>query len=103
MAIKTIHLDENDSIHDWIEENRSIILDALYGELFDFLDSDDKRREVLKVKIHYKEIPEHANMRREMTFVMTKERVDETIQQLIEWYSELEEYEKCAVLSKINL
>lgn len=103
MAIRTIHLSEDDSIHDWIEENRNIILDSLYNELFDFLDSDEQSRAVLKVKIHYKEIPEHANMRREMTFVMTRDRVNETIEQLIEWFSELEEYEKCAVLSKINL
>lgn len=99
MPIKKIYLDTSVSPMDWVDANRSIIVEALYENIFDFLESEDETRTVLKVE--NKPTFDLLNMESYSVifdFMLIRSDIDITIGSMLEFYESIEEYEKCAKL-----
>lgn len=104
MKPKKIHIKENTPIDKWAEENKSQIMDALYENVFEFVESEEEDRVVLQL-ISGNVV--RGRMRREnvglnIDFIIAKEDISETIDKLMEHLVEVEEYEKCAELLKLK-
>jgi hypothetical protein len=100
---KIIHISSNEPIQKWADENHATIMDALYDSIFDFVQSDEEKRVVLKLiskpKYHSK-ITGFDIINVE--FTVAKSEIVETIDKLISHLEEVEEYEKCAELVKLK-
>lgn len=104
MKPKIIHIKENTPIDKWAEENKSQIMDALYENVFEFVESEEEDRVVLQL-ISGNVV--RGRLRREnvglnIDFIIAKEDISETIDKLMEHLVEVEEYEKCAELLKLK-
>lgn len=100
---KKINLPANMSITDWIDENRSFVMDTLYDNIFDFILSDEEKRAVLEVVMKQRIFIDSSDYDGvSMDFVITKEHMSETIDKLITHYELVEEYEKCSKLVKLK-
>ena len=78
-------------------------MDTLYETIFDFVESDEEKRVVLKLvskpKYHSK-ITGYDVVNVE--FTIARDEITETIDKLISHLEEVEEYEKCAELVKLK-
>jgi len=78
-------------------------MDSLYDTIFDFVESGEEKRVVLKLvskpKYHSK-ITGYDVINVE--FTIAKDEISETIDKLIHHLEEVEEYEKCAELVKLK-
>lgn len=103
MKPKIIHISTNEPIQKWADENHSTIMDTLYETIFDFVESDEEKRVVLKLvskpKYHSK-ITGYDVVNVE--FTIARDEITETIDKLISHLEEVEEYEKCAELVKLK-
>lgn len=104
MKPKRIHIKENTPIDEWAEENKSQIMDALYENVFEFVESEEEDRVVLQL-ISGNVV--RGRLRREnvglnIDFIIAKEDISQTIDKLMEHLVEAEEYEKCAELLKLK-
>lgn len=105
MKPKEIYIGTDIALSDWADSNKSVIMNALYDNVFDFVDSGDLNRCVLKViaqpKTHIK-----ANALKRtgvcVDFLITRDDINDTIDKLISHLVEMEEYEKCAELVKLR-
>jgi len=103
LKYKKIIIPPNIDINDWIDENRSVIMDTLYNNIFDFIESVEDKRIVLevvfkkKLKMNYSDFDGIS-----MDFLITKKDISETVDRLLYYYEDLEEYEKCANLIKLK-
>jgi hypothetical protein len=100
---KTIHITSNEPIQKWADDNHTTIMDSLYDTIFDFVESGEEKRVVLKLvskpKYHSK-ITGYDVINVE--FTIAKDEISETIDKLIHHLEEVEEYEKCAELVKLK-
>ena len=105
MNPKEIHIGTETPIAVWADDNKHIIMGALYDNVFDFLESDDLNRSVLRV-ISQPKTHKNANRLKRtglsVDFIITRDDIDETIDKLISHLVEVEEYEKCAELVKLK-
>lgn len=103
MKPKTIHITSNEPIQKWADDNHTTIMDSLYDTIFDFVESGEEKRVVLKLvskpKYHSK-ITGYDVINVE--FTIAKDEISETIDKLIHHLEEVEEYEKCAELVKLK-
>lgn len=103
MKPKTIHITSNEPIQKWADDNHTTIMDSLYDTIFDFVESGEEKRVVLKLvskpKYHSK-ITGYDVINVE--FTIAKDEILETIDKLIRHLEEVEEYEKCAELVKLK-
>lgn len=103
MKPKTIHITSNEPIQKWADDNHTTIMDSLYDTIFDFVESGEEKRVVLKLvskpKYHSK-ITGYDVINVE--FTIAKDEISETIDKLIRHLEEVEEYEKCAELVKLK-
>lgn len=103
MKPKKIVIPSGTNLSDWVDENRDIVYNILYDNIFDFLDSDESRRIILEVVIKQKLEIDYKNFDGvSMDFVITKKDMDETIDRLLKHFEENEEYEKCAEVVKLK-
>ena len=101
MPVKKIYLDTTVSLLDWVEENRPVIIETLYDNIFDFLDSDVDTKTVLKVE--NRPTFNHINMESygvTFDFMLIRSDISVTIDSMLEYYESIEDYEKCAKLMK---
>jgi hypothetical protein len=99
MGVKKIYLDNSVSLLDWVDENRPVIIETLYDNVFDFLDSGEKSKTVLKVQ--NKPVINIIDLKsNEVTFdfMLVRSDISLTIDSMLEYYESIEEYEKCAKL-----
>lgn len=102
MSVKKIYLNNDISLIDWINQNKSIIVETLYDNVFDFCESNAEAKLVLKVE--HKPKMNMINMESYgmvFDFMLIREDILITLNSLLEYYEETEEYEKC--LKLINL
>jgi hypothetical protein len=100
-----IYIDMSVPIPVWAEENRDTIMNALYKNIFDFVENKEDRRCVLRVISQLKTHKESQKLKRngvKVEFVVAKNDIEETIDKLIEHLEDIEEYEKCAELVKLK-
>jgi hypothetical protein len=105
MKPKRIEIDFTIPIEEWADENRGVIMDSIYSNVFDFLESKDDDRIILQI------IPiltKKSRMQRpveppvKVDFIISKEDIDLTLKKMLEYYIEVEEYEKCAEIHKLQ-
>jgi hypothetical protein len=105
MKPKKIEIDFTIPIEEWADENRGVIMDSIYSNVFDFIKSTDDDRIILQI------IPiltKKSRMQRpaeppvKVDFIISKEDIDLTLKKMMDYYIEVEEYEKCAEIHKLQ-
>ena len=105
MKPRKIEIDFTIPIEVWADENRGVIMDSIYSNVFDFIQSPDDDRIILQI------IPiltKKSRMQRpadppvKVDFIISKEDIDLTLHKMLEYYVEVEEYEKCAEILKLQ-
>ena len=105
MKPKEIHMEGRVPINEWANDNKSTIMNAIYDNVFDFVRSNEEDRIVLRIisapKVARR--PQSINdLPLNVDFVISKEDIQETLQKLLEHCIEVEEYEKCAEIVKLQ-
>ena len=100
---KRIDISRDIPLNEWIDENRNFVMDTVYDNIFDFLESDEDRRIVLEIIMRQRMVINSSDYDGvSMDFVITKNSIDETLDRMINHYENTEEYEKCAKLVKLK-
>ncbi len=80
-------------------------MDSIYSNVFDFLESQEDDRIILSVS------PKIGNKPRisrtieppvNVDFIISKDDIDLTLKKMMDYYIEVEEYEKCAEILKLQ-
>ena len=105
MKPKKIQIDLGTPIEKWADANRGLIMDSIYSNVFDFIESKEEDRVVLQItpKIPQRtriQIP--AEQLTNVDFIISKDDIDLTLHKMLEYYVEVEEYEKCAEIVKLQ-
>jgi hypothetical protein len=90
-------------MEDWVDENKDLILNSLYDELPDFLDSTDDLKLILKLVIKSKghiRLSEFNALAFE--FLLVRDELTDTMNGMLRHFESIEEYEKCAELVKMK-
>ena len=105
MKPRKIEIDFTIPIEVWADENRGVIMDSIYSNVFDFIQSPDDDRIILQI------IPiltKKSRMQRpveppvKVDFIISKDDIDLTLKKMLDYYIEVEEYEKCAEIHKLQ-
>ena len=105
MKPKEIHMEDRVPIQQWAEENKGTIMDAIYENVSEFMTSKEEDRIVLRIITGPKKIrrPQSINdISMNVDFIISKQDIYETLQKLLEHCIEVEEYEKCAEIVKLQ-
>ena len=105
MKPKEIHMESRVPINEWAEENKGTIMDAIYENVSEFMESKEEDRIVLRIITGPKKIkrPQSINdIPMNVDFIISKQDIHETLQKLLEHCIEVEEYEKCAEIVKLQ-
>jgi hypothetical protein len=105
MKPKKIQIALGTPIEKWADENRGVIMDSIYYNLSEFIESQEDDRVILQV------IPTMNQRNRvqnsieppmNVDFIISKDDIDLTIKKVLDYYIEIEEYEKCAEIVKMQ-
>ena len=105
MKPKEIHIEQRVPIQQWAEENKGTIMDAIYENVSEFMASKEEDRIVLRIIAGPKKVrrPQSINdIPMNVDFIISKEDIKETLEKLLEHCIEVEEYEKCAEIVKLQ-
>lgn len=105
MTPRKIYIDFGIPIEKWADENKGVIMDSIYSNVFDFVESEETDRVILQIS------PKPQKMRRptfspeppiNVDFIISKDDIDLTLKKMMDYYIEVEEYEKCAEILKLQ-
>ena len=105
MKPKEIHMEGRVPINEWATDNKNLIMNAIYDNVFDFVRSNEEDRIVLRIIAGPTTVkrPKSINdLPMNVDFVISKEDIKETLEKLLEHCIEVEEYEKCAEIVKLQ-
>jgi hypothetical protein len=105
MKPKEIHMEGRVPINEWATDNKSTIMDAIYDNIFDFVRGKEEDRIVLRIIAAptKSKRPQSINdLPMNVDFIISKEDINETLEKLLEHCIEVEEYEKCAEIVKLQ-
>ena len=105
MKPKEIHMEGRVPINEWASDNKSTIMNAIYDNVFEFVRSNEEDRIVLRIIAGPKKVrrPQSINdIPMNVDFIISKEDIKETLEKLLEHCIEVEEYEKCAEIVKLQ-
>ena len=105
MKPKEIHMEGRVPINEWANDNKSTIMNAIYDNVFDFVRSNEEDRIVLRIIAGPQKVrrPQSINdIPMNVDFIISKEDIKETLEKLLEHCIEVEEYEKCAEIVKLQ-
>ncbi len=110
MKPKQIKIDFNTPIEKWADDNKGVIMDSIYDNVFEFMDSDEDDRIVLQVQpVKEQERRIKGSIRTfkvespiNVDFIISKDDIQLTLRKLLEYYIEVEEYERCAEIVKLQ-
>ncbi len=110
MKPKQIKIDFNTPIEKWANDNKGVIMDSIYDNVFEFMDSDEDDRIVLQVQpVKEQERKIKGSIRTfkiespiNVDFIISKDDIQLTLRKLLEYYIEVEEYERCAEIVKLQ-
>lgn len=110
MKPKKIKIDFNTPIERWADANKGVIMDSIYENVFEFMDSDEDDRIILQVQpVKEQERLIKGSVRKlniespiNVDFIISKDDIQLTLKKLLEHYVEIEEYEKCAEIVKLQ-
>jgi hypothetical protein len=107
MEPKRIYIDFGTPIEEWADSNKGMIMNSIYSNVFDFMESDEDDRVILQVSPK----PNKPTTRRQallreppinVDFIISKDDINVTLQKIMEYFIEVEEYEKCAKIHKLQ-
>ncbi len=105
MKPKKIQIDLGTPIEQWADANRGVIMDSIYSNVFDFINSKEEDRVVLQIT---PKIPQRSRIQipapqlTNVDFIISKDDIDLTLRKMMEYYIDVEEYEKCAEIHKLQ-
>ena len=106
MTPKRIYIDFGTPIETWADENKGVIMDSIYSNVFDFIDSEEDDRVILQVSPKIPQKVKRPLIAKEppvnVDFIISKDDIQLTLQKMLEYYIEVEEYEKCAEIHKLQ-
>ena len=105
MKPREIHMEGRVPINEWANDNKSTIMNAIYDNVFDFVRSNEEDRIVLRIIAGPQKVrrPQSINdIPMNVDFIISKEDIKETLEKLLEHCIEVEEYEKCAEIVKLQ-
>ena len=105
MKPKEIHMEGRVPINEWANDNKSTIMNAIYDNVFEFIRSNEQDRIVLRIIAGPQKVrrPQSINdIPMNVDFIISKEDIKETLEKLLEHCIEVEEYEKCAEIVKLQ-
>jgi hypothetical protein len=105
MKPKKIQVELGTPIERWADENRGLIMDSIYYNLSEFIESEEDDRVVLQViptMIQRSRIQKDMELPMNVDFIISKDDIDLTIKKVLDYYVEIEEYEKCAEIVKMQ-
>jgi hypothetical protein len=105
MKPKEIHIEQRVPIQQWAEENKGTIMDAIYENVSEFMASKEEDRIVLRIIAGPKKVrrPQSINdLPMNVDFIISKDDIKETLEKLLEHCIEVEEYERCAEIVKLQ-
>jgi hypothetical protein len=105
MKPKEIYIEQKVPIQQWAAENKGTIMDAIYENVSEFMASKEEDRIVLRIIAGPQKVrrPQSINdIPMNVDFIISKEDIYETLQKLLEHCIEVEEYEKCAEIVKLQ-
>ena len=105
MKPREIHMESRVPIQQWAEENKGTIMDAIYENVSEFMASSEEDRIVLRIIAGPKKIRRPQSIEdipMNVDFIISKEDIKETLEKLLEHCIEVEEYEKCAEIVKLQ-
>jgi hypothetical protein len=110
MKPKQIKIDFNTPIEKWADENKGVIMDSIYDNVFEFMDSEEDDRVILQVQpVKEQERRIKGSIRTfkvespiNVDFIISKDDIQLTLKKLLEYYIEVEEYERCAEIVKLQ-
>jgi len=105
MKPKKIQVELGIPIERWADENRGLIMDSIYYNLSEFIESEEDDRVVLQViptMIQRSRIQRDIEPPMNVDFIISKDDIDLTIKKVLDYYIEIEEYEKCAEIVKMQ-
>ena len=105
MKPKEIHMEQKVPIQQWAEENKGTIMDAIYENVSEFMASKEEDRIVLRIITGPKKLRRPQSIEdipMNVDFIISREDIKETLQKLLEHCIEVEEYEKCAEIVKLQ-
>lgn len=108
MTPKRLYIDFTIPIDKWADDNKDIIMDSIYENVFDFMESEEDDRVVLKVSPEIQKVkptPRRMSMLAppvDVDFIISKDDIDLTLHKMLEHYVSTEEYEKCAKIHKLQ-
>jgi len=105
MNPKKIYIDFGTPIEKWADANRGVIMDSIYSNVADFLQSDEDDRVILQLspKLNNKiQISRSLEQPVNVDFIISKDDIDLTLKKMMDYYIEVEEYEKCAEILKLQ-
>lgn len=105
MTPKRIYIDFGTPIEEWADNNKGVIMDSIYTNVFDFIESEEDDRIILQIspkprKLKRPVFPPEIPMN--VDFIISKDDIDLTLKKMMEYYIEVEEYEKCAEILKLQ-
>jgi hypothetical protein len=105
MKPREIHMEGRVPINEWANDNKSTIMNAIYENVFEFIRSDEQDRIVLRIIAGPQKVrrPQSINdIPMNVDFIISKEDIKETLEKLLEHCIEVEEYEKCTEIVKLQ-
>jgi len=105
MTPKRIYIDFGTPIERWADDNKDVIMDSIYSNVFDFVESEEDDRVVLQIspkpqKLKRPVFPPEIPMN--VDFIISKDDIDLTLRKMMDYYIEVEEYERCAEILKLQ-
>jgi len=89
-----LHIDlENQSVNDWLEENRYII----FSELVRYA------KKLLTEKLDNVQAIMISNYYDNLVFILKRENLQLTLEKAMEYFMDMEEYEKCAEIRDLDI
>jgi hypothetical protein len=106
MTPKKIYIDFGTPIEEWADTNKRVIMDSIYSNVFDFVESEENDRVVLQVSPKPQKVRRltltPSNVPVNVDFIISKDDIELTLRKMMEYYIEVEEYERCAEILKLQ-
>jgi hypothetical protein len=103
MALKKIFLENGVSIIDWLDINEAVLINSLYDNIFEFMDSELENDIVLRVENSPNSNKANSDPYQMIfEFSLVKEDIPDIIHTLMEYFETIEDYEKCSELVKLK-
>lgn len=105
MKPKKIQIDLVTPIEKWADANKGVIMDSIYSNVFDFIKSKEENRIILEITPKISQRSRIQNYTEQLTnvhFIISRDDINLTLEKMLEYYVDVEEYEKCAEIVKLQ-